>query len=129
MAQKIKKGIKLIEEMEGGGPAVLRQHDYLLALRISLNQGDVINHPELCLSYSVDEHLKLHSDGFFEHRTRIDRKHLIPGLFYTLLDMHIGGYRKVKISPHLAYGKEGVSGRIPQNATLLIEVKVIRIIS
>ena len=40
--------------------------------------------------------------------------------------MKVGGYRKVTISPHLAYGEKGIPGIIPQNAKLTAEIKVLR---
>jgi FKBP-type peptidyl-prolyl cis-trans isomerase len=36
--------------------------------------------------------------------------------------MKPGGYRKVKVSPHLAYGERGIPGLIPTNAVLVIEI-------
>jgi FKBP-type peptidyl-prolyl cis-trans isomerase len=36
--------------------------------------------------------------------------------------MRVGGYRKVRISPHLAYGAAGVAGKIPANAVLVYEL-------
>jgi FKBP-type peptidyl-prolyl cis-trans isomerase len=41
---------------------------------------------------------------------------------YTLIGMKVGGYRKVRISPHLAYQDQGVPGFIPADAVLVVEV-------
>ena len=123
---KLKKGIKLIEEIEGTGNEVQRQKHYILAIRLTLNQGDVVKVPNRCLSHSIDEHLKVDDDGFLEHRVRIDRENLIPGIFYSVLDMKVKGYRKVAISPHLAYGAKGIPGILPRNAKLIVEIKVIQ---
>ena len=122
----LKKGIKLIEETEGTGNHVQRQRYYLLAIRLTLNNGDVVKVPDRCLSHSIDQHLKVYDDGFFEHRVRIDRENLIPGIFYSVPGMRVNGYRKVVISPHLGYGERGIPGVIPKNAKLIAEIKVLQ---
>ena len=96
----LKKGIKLIEETEGTGNHVQRHRYYILAIRLTLNKGDVVKVPHQCLSYSIDPHLKVNNDGFLKHRTRIDREYLIPGIFYAVQGMKVKGYRKIIISPH-----------------------------
>lgn len=55
---------------------------------------------------------------------RYDRVFLIPGLFYGMEGMRVGGKRTLKVSPHLAYGDQGIEGVIPPNAVLEIEVKI-----
>ncbi|MDJ0687410.1 MAG: FKBP-type peptidyl-prolyl cis-trans isomerase [Xenococcaceae cyanobacterium MO_188.B32] len=122
----LKKGIKLIEEREGTGNYVQSQLYYIVAIRLTLNQGDVVTVPNKCLSHSIDRHLKVHDDGFFEHRVRIDRANLIPGIFYAVQGMKVKGYRKVIISPHLGYSEKGIPGVIPQNAKLTVEIKVLQ---
>ena len=123
---KLKKGIKLIDEIEGTGNEIQRQKNYILAIRLTLNQGDVVKVPNRCLSHSIDEHLKVDDDGFFEHRVRIDRENLIPGIFYSVQGMKVKGYRKVSISHHLGYGTRGIPGIIPKNAKLIVEIKVLQ---
>ncbi|MGB3917962.1 MAG: FKBP-type peptidyl-prolyl cis-trans isomerase [Thiothrix litoralis] len=39
--------------------------------------------------------------------------------------MRVGGTRKVKISPHLAYQQTGVPGIIPANAVLIYEIELL----
>ena len=36
--------------------------------------------------------------------------------------MKVGGYRKVRISPHLAYRAKGVPGFIPPDAVLIVDL-------
>lgn len=122
----IKKGVKLLEETEGDGDLVLRQHHYVLSLRFTLNRGQVLSALEVPAAFYLDHHKKLHDDGYFEHHTRINRDCLIPGLFYAVQGMKVGGYRKVAISPHLAYGEKGIPDKIPPSAKIIAEIKVIR---
>jgi predicted DNA-binding transcriptional regulator AlpA len=120
----IRKGVKLLEETEGDGDVVQRQREYILSIRFTLNKGEVLACPPL--SFRPDLAQRQHDDGFFDHRTRIDRHWLIPGLFYAVQGMRIGGYRKVAISPHLAYGEKGLPDEIPPHAKLIAEIKVLR---
>jgi hypothetical protein len=56
---------------------------------------------------------------------RFDRVFLIPGLFYGMEGMRVGGMRELRISPHMAYGGEGVEATIPPDAVLRAEVAVL----
>lgn len=42
--------------------------------------------------------------------------------------MHEGGVRKIKISPHLAFGNKGVHGKVPPNAVIICDVEIDRIV-
>ena len=53
----LKKGIKLIEDREGTGDYVQRQKYYILAIRLTLNRGDVVRVPHKCLSHSIDRYV------------------------------------------------------------------------
>lgn len=122
----IKKGVMILEEIQGDGLLVRRQGTYVMAVRIRLNKGDIIKAANRCLSHAIDANLKLHDDGFFESRIRIARENLIDGIFYAVEGMKVGGYRKVAIAPHLAYREKGIPGVIPQNAKIIAELKVLR---
>lgn len=42
--------------------------------------------------------------------------------------MQVGGLRRVRVSPHLAYGSAGVPGLIPANAVLTFEVELLEVL-
>jgi len=54
----------------------------------------------------------------------VHRGRTIAGLFYGVEGMRVGGRRKLKVSPHLAYGKERMAN-IPGNAALIIEITIL----
>ena len=43
--------------------------------------------------------------------------------------MKVGGIRRVRVSPHLAYGEAGVPPLIPGNAALVFEVELLEIVN
>ena len=121
----IRKGVRLLEETTGQGDPLKRNEDYLLSIRITLSQGEIVRYSEKCLSHVIDDQLKTEEDGFFQHRVQIDRGNLVGGFFYAVQGMRVGGYRKVVIAPHLSYGEKGIRDVIPPNAKLTVEIKVI----
>ena len=44
------------------------------------------------------------------------------GVEHALMGMKVGGYRKVRVSPHLAYRDTGIPDLIPPNAVLICEI-------
>jgi hypothetical protein len=56
---------------------------------------------------------------------RIDRENLVAGLFQGIEGMRVGGCRKLKISPHLAYGETGIPGKVPPRAVIIAEIEFI----
>lgn len=119
----LKKGIKLLEETVGDGPEVLRLRYYILAIRIAMNKGEVVISPDQCLGHYGNDN-KVCEDGFFVHCVRVHRENHPSGIYYAIQGMKVGGCRKVSISPHLAYGENGIPGVIPSNAKLTVEIKV-----
>ena len=59
--------------------------------------------------------------------TRLGKRQVIAGVEQALLGMRAGGYRKVKIGPHLAYRDVGVPTRVPPNAVMIYELWMRRI--
>ena len=52
----------------------------------------------------------------------LGRREAVAGVEHALLGMKVGGYRKVRISPHLAYRDKGIPDLIPPNAVLICEI-------
>jgi FKBP-type peptidyl-prolyl cis-trans isomerase len=52
---------------------------------------------------------------------------VIAGLERGLEGMRIGGIRKLRVSPHLAYRDTGVPGVVPPNAVLMFEIELLSI--
>ncbi|CAA6814950.1 MAG: Unknown protein [uncultured Sulfurovum sp.] len=103
---KLKKGIKLIEETVGIGEIIKKDDVVEIELNMWLNNGEQV--------------LKAHRETY-----RVGSRKMISGIEYTLEGMRKSGKCKVKISPHLAYGKEGVAETIPPNSVLICEILLV----
>lgn len=99
----IDAGVKLLEESVGEGDLAERGDTVAFECAGYLRRGDCIQ------ARSAEE-------------VRVGRRDAIPGLEKSLIGMRVGGYRKVSISPHLAYGESGVPPLIPPNAVLVYEI-------
>jgi len=118
----ITKGVELLEETPGDGAPVERGREYVLAIRLTVNNGEVLT----ARPWEAGMNLGRNDNGFFEHHVRIHREEMIDGLYHAVRSMRIGGYRKVVIRPHLAYGEKGIPGQIPPKAELIAEIKALR---
>ena len=97
------RGITIVEDVVGDGAIVERGELLMLDLQISLSRGDVI-HPRQTITLRVGD------------------RHTFAGLSKSVAGMRRGGYRKTRVSPHLAYGVDGIPGKVPPNAVLVCEV-------
>lgn len=116
-------GIVQLEDRPGRGATIERRHVYRVRLKMWLNKGEPVcwDRP-----WGLIDRARLEDDGStLVTDLRIDRENLIAGLFQGIDGMRIGGRRKLKISPHLAYGEHGVPGRIPPAAAILAEIEFI----
>ncbi len=50
----------------------------------------------------------------------------VPALDLGMTGMRVGETRTIEVAPAFAYGKRGVPGQIPENATLVYEVELLR---
>ena len=118
-----RSGITLLEDVPGAGPAVERRHNYRIRLRMWLSKGDPVRWPT---PWGPVGRAALEDDGHtLVTEVRLDRRSLVNGLFYGMEGMRIGGVRRLKISPHLAYAERGVPGIIPPHAVLVAEIAVL----
>lgn len=119
----MRSGIEVLSDTPGSGDSVERQRVYLIRLKMWLNRGDAVVWKQP--SGFIDR-ARLEDGGeTLISDLRIDREHLINGLFYGVEGMRVGGTRTLRISPHLAYGERGVPGIIPENAVLTVEIHIV----
>ena len=117
------QGIKLLAETEGSGPTAGKGDRVVYNLKIFLTGGD-----EVSINQRQAEHLpkemirSVDGDLFIDHRTTLGKREAIPAIEYSLEGMKPGGYRKLRVSPHLAYGDKGIPTLIPAGAVLIIEL-------
>lgn len=95
----------------------------LFNMRIFLNKGD-----EVLLNETQAEHLPKEMIRVVDGVTLIDRtivlrrREAMAGVEQALMGMKVGGYQKVRISPHLAYRDKGIPDLIPPDAVLICEI-------
>ncbi len=103
------KGIEVRDLTIGTGDEAVLGKAAIVNVRMFLNHGTEV-FTSLCGS-KIRIYLKRHS--------RID------GLMRGLEGMRVGGARSIVVSPHLAYGAQGVPGKVPPNALLRCEVELL----
>lgn len=120
---RLRSGIELLDEREGNGAPAKKGDRVLYNLKLFLNKGDEVPLNERQAEY-LPEHKIRTEQGyrFVDHSTELGSRQAIAGVEYSLLGMKQGGYRKVRVSPHLAYRKQGVDELIPPNAVLIVEL-------
>jgi FKBP-type peptidyl-prolyl cis-trans isomerase len=117
------RGIKLLDEREGEGAPAKKGDRVVYNLKLFLNNGDEVPLNERQAEHLPPEIIRSVKDyRFVDHRTTLGSRDAIAGVEYSLIGMKKGGYRKVRVSPHLAYRDQGLGDMIPSNAVLIIEL-------
>lgn len=89
----------------------------------------------------VGDQVEVHYTGWLEDGTKFDSsldrgqpfnfplgmRRVIPGWDQGVATMRVGGKRKLIIPSDLAYGPNGIPGRIPGGATLIFDVELLGI--
>lgn len=120
--ERLRSGVDMLADISGTGELVRRQHNYMVRLRMWLN-GSPIRHEIPSGPVGVG---RLEDNGeTLVTAMRINRGYLINGLFYGVEGMRVGGTRRLEIAPHMAYGDQGVPGRIPPNAVIVAEITIL----
>jgi len=122
--QRLRSDLTLLLDISGDGEPVRRRGRYMLRLRFQLNHGEQVQWRAASGAVGVS---RLEDNGeTLISGVRIDRHSLIAGVFYGVEGMRIGGVRRLRIGPSLAYGASGVPDIIPPNAVLVAEITVMR---
>ena len=123
MTMILKRGIKLLDEIAGQGKAAAIGDRLVFNMKIFLNRGDEIPLNER-QAEQVPGHMRraIGDEVLIDHSITLGKRQAIAGVEHALVGMKAGGYRKVRVSPHLAYREQGVPGLVPENAVLVIEL-------
>ena len=110
----MKSGIKS-EDIAIGSGKEAKSDDYVLVeIHWFLNKGEEVKllqcYPDNQLTFNLNS------------------RDTLPGLRYGIVGMLEGGIRKLKISPHLAFGEKGIEDKIPPNAVIICNVKLLKIV-
>ena len=116
-------GLKLLDEREGAGAQAKKGDRVVYNTRIFLNQGAEVPLNDIQTTQFPKEMMRV-EDGItlIDHTVVLGRRQVIAGVEHTLMGMKAGGYRKVRVSPHLAYRDTGIPQLIPSNAVLVVEI-------
>ncbi|MEY4526952.1 MAG: hypothetical protein RL768_671 [Nitrospirota bacterium] len=116
-------GLKLLEEREGEGRQAEKGDRVVYNTRIFLNQGDEVPLNDIQAKQIPKEMIRVVAGvTFIDHTIVLGQRQAIAGIEHALLGMKAGGYRKVRISPHLAYRDKGIPDLIPADAVLVVEL-------
>jgi len=120
---RLGNGIELLDEREGAGWPAGKGDRIVYNLKIFLNKGDEVPLNERQAGHLPEVMIRT-EDGyrFVNHETTLGSRQTIAGIEHSLAGMKPGGYRKVRVSPHLAYRDQGLADLIPPKAVLIIEL-------
>ena len=106
----MRSGVKIKDIVAGMGDEAIRGKTVAVNVRLFLNRGTELT--------------RARSGG---PRMVIDlaRRDCIAGLQYGIEGMRVGGQRELTISPHLAYGTDGLPGHVPPNAVIRAQVELL----
>ena len=121
---KLPSGLKIIEDHEGSGPVAESGLTIVYNVRIFLNQGDEVPINNALAERGIpDDRIRRENDQILiDHISTLGKRQAIAGIEKALMGMRVGGFRKVRVSPHLAYRDQGLPGLIPPDAVLNISV-------
>ena len=121
---KLPSGLEILEDVEGSGLATASGDTVVYNVRIFLNRGDEVPINDVQRDRGIPDTRIRHEDGqvFVDHISTLGKRQAIAGIEKALTGMRAGGFRKLRVSPHLAYRDRGVPGLIPPDAVLTVSV-------
>lgn len=121
---KLPSGLEILEDEEGAGPEASSGDTVVYNVRIFLNRGDEVPINEASVDRGIPDELIRRENGqvLVDHISTLGKRQAIAGIEKALIGMRAGGFRKVRVSPHLAYRDHGVPGLIPPDAVLNVSV-------
>ncbi len=108
---KLKRGPGGVEYEDlklGDGPIAERGAKVEVRYSLFRNRGDPVQE---------DQH----------YAFRVGKRRAIPGLEYGVEGMRVGGERRLRVGPHLAYRDQAIPGVVPERAVLEFRVTLLRV--
>lgn len=116
-------GLTLLEEREGEGRSAEKGDRVVYNSRLFLNKGDEVPLNEKQVQHLPQDMVRVEAGvTFVDHKTLLGSRQTIAGVEHTLIGIKVGGYRKVRVSPHLAYRDKGIPDLVPPDAVLICEI-------
>jgi FKBP-type peptidyl-prolyl cis-trans isomerase len=123
-------GLKLLDEREGAGTPAKKGDRVMFNMRLFLSKGDEVPLNETQAKHLPKDMIRVVDGVAFVDRTIVlGRREAIAGVEHVLMGMKVEGYRKVRVSPHLAYRDKGIPDLIPPDAVLICEIWLRDIVS
>jgi FKBP-type peptidyl-prolyl cis-trans isomerase len=120
---KLRSGIKLLDEREGTGQPAKKGDRIIYNLKMFLNKGDEVPLNQRQAEYLPEKMIRSENGyRFIDHEITLGHRRAVAGIEYSLFGMKQGGYRKVRLSPHVACRETGVDDLIPADAVLIVEL-------
>ena len=128
---KLPSGLEILEDQDGTGARARSGDTIIYNARIFLNRGDEVPMNEAGPERRIPEDRIRHENDqvFIDHISTLGKRQAVAGIEKALIGMRAGGFRKIRIGPHLAYGSRGVPGLIPADAVLNVSVWLREIIA
>jgi len=101
-------GIKYEDVLDGTGASAERGNEVDVNYSLNLHRGDVVQEDLHCTF-------------------RVGQRRIVPGLEYGVEGMKVGGVRRIRVGPHLAYREVGVPGVVPADAVIEFTVRLIAV--
>jgi FKBP-type peptidyl-prolyl cis-trans isomerase len=101
-------GVEYEDVKLGEGPTAHRGSKVEVRFDLFLDRGDLVQR---------DQH----------YAFRVGKRRAIPGLEYGVEGMRVGGERRLRIAPHLAYRDQAIPGLVPARAVLEFHVTLLRV--
>lgn len=119
----MRPGVEVLEEELGTGALIERLSFYDVRIRMWLSRGEPVRWKQ---AWGLCDQARTEDDGATLFTSlRVDREFMFAGLFYGVEGMRVGGTRRLRVAPHLAYRETGVPGIVPPNALLTVEVSIL----
>jgi FKBP-type peptidyl-prolyl cis-trans isomerase len=119
----IARGVKLLAEEAGQGTPAAKGDRVTFHMKVWLNHGEEVPLNQIQAQHLPEQMITtVGGDKMIDRTVTLGQREAVAGVEYALVGMKAGGYRKVRISPHLAYREKGLPGLIPENAVLVVEL-------